>query len=211
MIPFITEILYQRLNEIRPQRGLPNRLECPKGPQSDQSAIRNPQSAISPLLIKSPWPNVGDFSEAAEHIFPKLQEVITTIRNLRNQYNVPVKQPVTVSISAPPEPARQLSENREVIELLATCKLNEIRPDLKEPPDSVRATAAGVDIFVSGLVDKTADAGRLAKQREGLLKERTTLEGRLASEAYVSKAPPHLVQQTKDRLAAVEAELAKLG
>ena len=29
MIPFITEILWWKLNEVRPQRGLPGHLECP--------------------------------------------------------------------------------------------------------------------------------------------------------------------------------------
>jgi valyl-tRNA synthetase len=212
MIPYITEILYQRLNEIRPKRGLPGRLECPSKPgQSAGSASDPAPSRIPPLLIKAPWPQVGDFSEAAEHIFPKLQEVVGTIRNLRNQYNVPVKQPVTVSISAPAEPARQLTENREVIELLATCQLKEIAPNLPEPEGSVRGTAAGVDIFVTGLIDKTADAGRIAKQREDLMKKKTTLQGRLANESYIAKAPPKLVEETKAQLAAVEAELAKLG
>jgi hypothetical protein len=32
----------------------------------------------------------------------------------------------------------------------------------------------------------------------------------MANESYMSKAPPHLVQQTKDQLAEAEAELRKL-
>src|SRR3712207_9472602 len=39
----ISEVLYQRLNELRPQRGLPNRLEC-------QSALSTQHSG---LLIKA--------------------------------------------------------------------------------------------------------------------------------------------------------------
>jgi valyl-tRNA synthetase len=196
VIPFITELLYQRLHEVRPVRGLPGRLECP---------------GTSPLLIKAPWPAVGSFSEAAEHIFPKIQEVVATIRNLRNQYNVPPKQTVTVSISAPAEPTRQLSDNREVIELLATCTVKEIRPDLPAPANSARAGAAGVEVYVEGLIDPNADAQRVSKMREEWQKKVTTLRGRMANESYMSKAPPHLVQQTKDQLAEAEAELAKLG
>ena len=37
------------------------------------------------------------------------------------------------------------------------------------------------------------------------------LKGRLANESYVAKAPPNLVQQTRDQLAEAEAELVKLG
>jgi valyl-tRNA synthetase len=37
------------------------------------------------------------------------------------------------------------------------------------------------------------------------------MKGRLANESYIAKAPPHLVQQTRDQLAAAEEEYAKLG
>jgi valyl-tRNA synthetase len=196
VIPFITEILYQRLHEVRPRRGLPGRLECPD---------------TGGLLIKAPWPAVGSFAEAAEHIFPKLQEVVTAVRNLRNQFNVPPKQSVAVSLSAPAEPARQLTENREVIELLATCTLKQVTENLPQPANSARASAAGVEVFIENLVDPAADAGRLAKQRDDLAKKITALRGRLSNESYIAKAPPKLVQESKDQLAALEAELEKLG
>jgi valyl-tRNA synthetase len=195
MIPFITEILYQRLNELRPTRGLPGRLTC---------------SDNSPLLIKATWPTVGSFAEAAEHIFPKLQEIISAIRNLRNELKVQPKQKVDVSILAPAEPARQLTENRELIESLATVTLKEVRADLTPPPGAARALAAGVEIFID-LGQPAGDTG-LAEKRCGELQKLTeTLRGRLSNEAYTKKAPAHLVQQTKDQLAEAEAEMAKLG
>jgi valyl-tRNA synthetase len=203
MIPFITEILYQRLNELRPVRGLPGRLEC-EGP-----GFRVQGSGG--LLIKAPWPAVGSFSEAAEHIFPRLREIVTTIRNVRNQYNVPPKQAVTVTLVAPAEPTRQLSENREVIELLATCAVAAVGPDATAPATAVRAAASGVEIYVQGLVDESAEAQRVAKLCDDLAKKIATLKGRLSNEAYISKAPPKLVKETQDQLAEAEAERAKLG
>ena len=47
--------------------------------------------------------------------------------------------------------------------------------------------------------------------KEELTRQIQTLNGRLASEAYISKAPPNLVKQTRDQLAEAEAELAKIG
>ena len=78
-------------------RGLPGRLECPP----------------SARLVLAKWPAVGDFTEAAEFIFPRLQEVIGAIRNLRNEHNVKPSQPVTVSILAPGDSARSIAANRE--------------------------------------------------------------------------------------------------
>jgi valyl-tRNA synthetase len=194
MIPFITEFIWWKLNEVRPQRRLPGRIECPP----------------SKRLIVAKFPTVGEFSEAAEHIFPQLQEVIVQIRNLRNQYKIDPKKPVTVSIMAGEEPTRQLNENREMVELLATCVLKEVGPKVQAPADSTRALAAGVEIYVEGLVDKAADEQRVAKRCEELNKQISALRGRLANESYTKKAPPHLVQQTKDQLAEAEAELVKL-
>jgi valyl-tRNA synthetase len=198
MIPFITETIWWRLNEVRPVRGLPGRIECPPA---------------ATLLIRAPWPRVGDFSQAAEHIFPKLQEVIGAIRNLRNDYKVSPKERVTVSLAAPAEPARQITENREMVELLAGCAIKEVRPDLAPPAGAVRGSAAGVEIYVEGLAAQAsgADQAVTEKRRADLTKLRDTLRGRMSNESYMKKAPPQLVQQTKDQLAEVEAELAKLG
>jgi valyl-tRNA synthetase len=195
MIPFITEFIWWKLNEVRPQRGLPGRIECPP----------------SKRLIVAKFPTAGETSEAAEHIFPKIQEIIIAIRNMRNEYKVDVKKPVTVSINGNPEQARQIAENREMIELLATCSLKDVGEGAKAGAESARTTAGGVEIFVEGLVDKAADEQRSAKRREELNKQIAALRGRLSNESYTKKAPAHLVQQTKDQLAEAEAELAKLG
>ena len=208
MIPFITEVLWWRLNQVRPQRGLPGRIECPP----------------SERLIKAAWPTVGSFAEAAEFLFPKVQEIIVAIRNVRNQYNVSPKQTVAVSIEAPGDASRTVSENRELIELLATCTIKDVRPGPSPQPSpqpspggrggkgaATHVVAAGCDLYLEGLVDPEAEKQLNAKKRTDLEKQIGALRGRLASEAYISKAPPHLVQQTRDQLAAAEAELAKVG
>ena len=71
MMPFITEVLWWKLNEVRPQpRELPGRIAPGRG---------------SARLVKASWPTVGDYSQAAEHIFPKLQEVVGAIRTVRSR------------------------------------------------------------------------------------------------------------------------------
>ncbi|MEA2733554.1 MAG: valyl-tRNA synthetase, partial [Humisphaera sp.] len=194
MIPFITETIFWKLNEVRPRRGLPGRLECPP----------------SKRLIQAAWPKVTGFHEAAESIFPKLQEVVGAIRNLRNEYKVDPKKSVTVTIIAPAEAARQITENREAVELLAVCALKQVGPDAKAPAKASRATAAGAEIYVEGLVDEAGEGARLAKRRDEVVKSIGAMEGRVANAAYVAKAPPHLVKQTLDQLAELKAELVKL-
>ncbi len=195
MIPFITETIWWQLTAVRPARGLPGRLECPR----------------SERLIHARWPTAGDTSEAAEHLFPKLQEIIGAVRTLRNDHKADPKRPVAVSIVAAAEPERQIDANRELIELLAVCTLTQVGPDVTPPPHAARASAAGCELFVEGLIDPAAEGQRVAKLVEQKQKQAAALRGRLANPSYADKAPAHLVQQTRDELAAVEAELAKLG
>ena len=181
-----------------------------RGPPEPRPARAASSARRASLLVKAKWPTVGDFSQAAEHIFPKLQEIIGAIRQLRNDHNVKPSQTVTVSILAPGDSARSILGNRELIETLATCTLKEARGDLTPPKSAARVLAAGCEIYVEGLVDESAEKARVAKRCEELKKQIQAMKGRLANESYTAKAPPHLVQQTRDQLAAAEEEYAKL-
>ena len=192
MIPFITETIWWKLNEVCPARGLPGHLVCPP----------------SPRLIWAKWPTPNGTDEAAEQTFGQLQEIITAVRNLRNEHKADPKKPVTVSIAGP---ERAIAANRELIELLAVCTIARVEPNLSAPPHAARASAAGCDVYVEGLIDPAAEGQRMAKQREQWQNKITALQARLANPSYADKAPPKLVQQTRDELATAEAELAKLG
>ena len=195
MVPFITETIWWKLNEVRPRRGLPGRLECPPSERADPRPVARRRR-------RQPGGRV--------HL-PKIQDVIGAIRNLRNEHKADPKKPVTVTIAAAAEPKRQIDANHEMIELLAVCSIVHVAAEVNAPPHAARASAAGCDIYVEGLIDPAAEGQRLAKQREAKQKQAVALRGRLANPSYADKAPAHLVQQTRDELAAVEAELAKIG
>jgi len=161
-------------------------------------------------LILAKWPEAGEINSAAEETFGKLQEVIVAIRNVRNEYKIDPRKPVTVSLSVPAEFKSQIESNRELIEVLAICTVVKAEPNLATPANAARAMAAGIEVYVEGVIDPDAEKARVSKRIETLKQKRTALQGRLASPAYTDKAPAHLVQQTRDELAAVELELSKL-
>jgi valyl-tRNA synthetase len=197
IVPFITEQIWQRLCAVRPgKREIHSRIE----------------GSDSPLCIRALFPiDSKNYSDAAEHIWPRLQEIVISIRNARNDYKVDAKRPVTVSIKAPGDSARQILAHQPEIELLAICKLANAAPDATAPRDSTKLIAAGCEVYLEGLVDKAAEEARAGKRREELLRQESALKGRLENAGYLAKAPPHLVQQTRDQLSQVQAELAKLG
>lgn len=195
VIPHITEAIWWRLNEVKGDR-----------------SIAGVELKPATRLVKAPWPVVKAKDEGAEHVFPRLQDVISTIRNVRNEYKVEAKKVVTVSLAPPgAEAVAAVLENRELIELMGVCTLNKVEAGLAAPANSAKATINGCDVYLEGMIDPNAEANRVAKRKEELGKLIATLEGRLASPAYTEKAPPKLVEQTRTQLAEAKAELEKLG
>ena len=183
------------LNEARPQRGLPGFVECPP----------------SERLVRARWPAAHAIDSAAEEEFAKLQAIIGAIRNVRNDYKVEVKRTVEVSILTTGDARASIQRNREMIESLATCHVKAAADDLQAPTNAARMSAGGCEVFIEGLVDEKTQQQRDTKQKDDLKKKIKAMEMRLANEAYIAKAPPALVQQTRDELAKAREELAKLG
>jgi valyl-tRNA synthetase len=197
IIPFITEAIWANLNQVRADRSLPGILSL----------------LPAKRLVKAPWPAgpQGNLEEAA-HVFPRLQDVIGAIRNLRNEYKVEPKKTVTVCLAPPGEEAtKAVLSNRELIEHLAVSTLSQVAPNLPAPANAAKASVNGCDVYIEGLIDPDAEKNRVAKRREELSKLIATLEGRLASPSYTDKAPAHLVQQTRQQLEDAKVELGKLG
>jgi valyl-tRNA synthetase len=191
MIPFITETIWWRLNTVRPQRGI---------------------DSPSKRLILAPWPTPGPIDSPVEQTFSTLQEIIIAIRNVRNEHNADPKKSVTVSIAAASDLTKQsIESNREIIELLASCNIGRIGTEMPPPAGAIRTIAGGCEIFIEGLANLQADVDVTAKQCEALKQKAAVLRSRLSNESYAAKAPAHLVQQTRDELAAAVAEMAKLG
>ncbi len=199
MIPFITERLWWGLNAIRSARPAPEAPHAHAGFPSKR-------------LILANWPKAGPIDAPVEQTFSALQEIIISIRNVRNENKADTKKPVTVSISTASLPRREsIEQNREIIELLASCNIGRLAAELPAPPNAIRTLAAGCEIFIEGLALLEGDTDVTAKQCEALKQKAAILRSRLSNESYASKAPAHLVQQTRDELAAAEAEMAKLG
>lgn len=197
VIPFITEEIWTHLNTVRADR-----------------SIGGVKLVPGARLVKAGWPVVdagGAGFEEAAHIFPRLQEVIGAIRNIRNEYKIEPKRSVVVSLAPPGEAAvRAVLENRELIENLGNCTLNVVKEGLAAPANCAKGMANGCEVFVEGVVDPHAEANRVAKRKEELGKLIATLEGRLASPAYTDKAPAKLVEQTRQQLADAQGELSRL-
>ena len=194
-MPFITEKLWRHLNEVAPERGL----DTVDVPTAD-------------LLIIAPWPVIdASLQDAAVEVhFKALQEVITAMRQVRTQYKVPPRQEVTVSIVAAGAVAEQFEADRGLIESLSRTVIGGIAEDTAQPANAATTLVGDTTIYLHDLVDADEERKRLGKDLETAAKNVDSCRKRLGNPKYVEKAPEHLVQQTREQLAAAEKEVAAL-
>ncbi len=192
--PYITEAIHERLRDVN-TAGV-------KGLALDKHD--------SGLLSLTPWPTLDDalLDAEAENQFERLRALTESIREARAQQNVLPKRKLILHADAALTSA--IEQAQGLVETLAG--LEQVTTDA--PPSgggSMVITFEGAQRHLSGLtdaVDAGAERARLEKNAEDLAKSIAALEGRLNNPGYADKAPAKLVQQTRDQLAAQQAELA---
>jgi len=119
-------------------------------------------------LIVAPWPqfNIAALDEQAEQEFGLVQEVITRIRDARNQMNVEPARRVPAIIAAGSD-LPMLEAQTPLIEFLARTESPQLHAQLAEKPQQAMALLAGpIEIYLplSGLLDLAKERDRLAKE-----------------------------------------------
>ena len=196
--PYVTEKLWEALNEAAPERGL-----------------RGVELAPSGLCIHAAWPRIDAGAlrdEGAERRFELVRDVVVAVRNVRNRYGVPPRQTVVVRAVASGESAETLDAAAGLVETLAGCELAAVGAGAAPADEAGAATAVvgDVEVYVEGLIDPEAERERLSGRLGELEKSRAALGKRLDNPGYVEKAPAHLVRQTRDHLAETEREIGTI-
>ncbi|MBX3353292.1 MAG: valine--tRNA ligase [Phycisphaeraceae bacterium] len=190
--PFITETLYERVREL---------------PRAEIAGLSLGVHR-SGLLCATPWPLVDPDlrDEGVERDFEKLRGLVDAIRQTRAAQNVPPKRQVTLHLGGDKALAKLVRENEVFVKAMAGLKA--IESDAPAGASSVFTFDAS-EHRLSDLADATdagAERARLDAKLAELNKSIAALEGRLANPGYADRAPAHLVQQTRDQLAAQQAE-----
>ena len=190
--PFITEAIWQRLNDVAPVRG-----------PGDAPA--------EPLLVAAQWPQADGSAirPAAEEAFELLQDLVRQVRNVRTEHNVPPRKAVDALVEATGPAATLIGENLDLLRSQAALGELTVRHEPAPPPTGAAAvTAGGAKLYVLDIIDVDAEKLRLAKQAETLGKGIEGIQRKLANENFVTRAPAEVVQRERDRLADLQAELA---
>lgn len=193
-VPFITEGIYQKLNEVAPKRGLKGVFEV---------------SAAKALIIAD-WPKGLDkfIDSKTEANITEVQEIVRAIREIRNKYAVAPGKKLIAMANAPADIAKNLNDNAELICDRASLERFSASPDAVKPVNAAAAVVEQTQVFVEGLIDADAERKRLEKQRDEILAGVRGNEAKLNNANFISRAKPEVVEQTKQRLAELKEQLA---
>jgi valyl-tRNA synthetase len=140
---------------------------------------------------------------ALEEEVESFREIVTTVRNLRQSFNIPPGRAVPAIISCERGRliAAKLESYREPIRRLARVDKLTIAEGAARPAGSASAGLAGIAIYVplAGIVDIEVEKKRLTKDLDKIARECAKLEARLRDGRFLEKAPPDVVAQEKHR------------
>jgi valyl-tRNA synthetase len=198
-MPFITEELWQSLKQ-RLLRSTRN-----------DNVVRMPDS-----IMIAPYPTANDkaLDPEAEQVMDCVIEIIRSIRNARAQYKVKPVKWIEAQIYTD-ELLPELTLQAEIIEKLARVQPLAIlsrqeRKPAKEDALTLVLKEAELVLPWAGMIDRLAEKQRLTKESETTQARIAQLEARLKDNAFLTKAPPHVIEREKQKLDTLRDKLKRL-
>ncbi|HEX9079212.1 MAG TPA: valine--tRNA ligase [Desulfuromonadaceae bacterium] len=170
-----------------------------------------PGAKATPTIMLAPYPAFDDglsFPEAAGRM-ERVMAVISGIRNIRGEMEVPPSREISAILSCGSEESQRLMRHSEgAIVSLARVSDLAIGLGLEKPEDASIQVAGDVQIFVplKGLVDVEAEEQRLLKEIGKIEKEIEMFSKKLENPAFVDRAPADIVEKERQKLAEVTAK-----
>jgi valyl-tRNA synthetase len=175
-MPFITEEIWQRL---------------PKGRGAPASV----------MIARFPRVRRRDLDPAAEAAMAPIMAVVSAIRNLRSELQIPPSRTLTAIVRPPAGTvAASLEEAATSVAALARAEI-QVDPAATRPPRSLLAIAEGCEVYVpvEGVVDIEAERGRLSRELRRVEEELGRTEAKLAREDFRQRAPAEVVAREEAR------------
>ena len=142
-----------------------------------------------------------------------VKQFITSIRNLRAEYDIAPSKGLDVMLKAADDKdAARLQQNQAV--LVALAKLDSLRvlADGEATPACATALVGKSTLMIpmAGLIDKDAELARLDKEMAKTQGEIKRIAGKLGNEGFVAKAPEAVVAKEREKLEGYKETLIKL-
>jgi valyl-tRNA synthetase len=174
---------------------------------------RLPHGGESIMLAEWPKADPARDDQQAREQMETLIAVITKVRNIRSEMNIPAQSRLTLYIGTSDQAARDVITNStDQIKRLARIEQIEISDTLPELDSVARGIARGIDLAVplGGLIDFDKERERVVKEMTRKENEAKGLAARLENISFVERAPAEVVQETRNRHEELIGEIEKL-
>ena len=184
-MPFLTEELWERLGET--------------GVKADS------------LLMQANWPTAALEDEAAAGEINWLVGLISAIRSVRAEMNVPAGAKVPVMIvGAGEETKARITAHEAAILRLARAESIALADTAPAGAAQIIVGEATVCLPLAGIIDLDAERGRLGKEADKLGGEISRIEKKLGNPKFVEKAPEEVVEGEREKMAEFAERLEKV-
>ena len=166
----------------------------------------NPQDEEESIMV-SQWPVFKEewSFEKEEHAVETMKEAVRAIRNVRTSMNVPPSKKAKVYVVSENEELLQIFEHSKVffatLGYASEVFLQKDKTGIAEDAVSAVIPQAAIYMPFAELVDIAKEIERLEKEEERLTKELARVNGMLANEKFVSKAPAAKIEEEKAKQA----------
>lgn len=187
-MPFVTEAIWEHLNQLAPERGL--------------TALKKK----SRFIMQASWPNAetSHFDPSIERQFSEFQEVVGAIRRIRASQNIAPKETVPVAIRCSESSQALLEPMKDSFISLTQADViamgPEVTPFETDAPLAIPSMDIEVHVDLEKFIDLDAELARLDKLMNQLTKQISGKEAKLNNENFVSRAPEDVVQRERDSL-----------
>ena len=169
-------------------------------------------AARASALIQAEWPSYGglqDDGSAAE--IEWVIRIISEVRSVRSEMNVPAGSKVPIVITGAGEATRsRVATWSSEVSRLARLERIDLADEVPENAVQIVLDEATVALPLGGVIDIAAESERLQKELGKVGDEISKLEAKLGNEKFISRAPDHVVEEQRERKAEAEGRRAKI-
>jgi valyl-tRNA synthetase len=193
LMPFITEEIWHALGE----------------------KIDFPALLDSETIMRASFPvaETSLVNSDIESEFSLLKDVITALRTIRSENNIPPdKKGRAIIVPSSPDAARLLLPH--IAEINMFCRLSEtvIDTEAQRPSFSGQSVVMGHQVYLelAGLIDKQVERDRISKEIARTEKLVDSTKARLSNPSFAGKAPPEVVKKENEKYEGILENLEKL-
>lgn len=167
-------------------------------------------------IMYANWPSFTEEYnfKVEEEAIELIKGAVKSIRNLRSEMNVAPSKKVLVYVTSEDKNTRDIFENSLVffktLSYANEVIIQENKDGISEDFVSVVIPNGVIYMPFAELVEIEKEIERLEKEKAKLIGEVKRVEGKLANEGFVSKAPAKLIEEEKEKMKKYSAMLEKV-